>query len=110
MSSKDTYEPSVPVPDHMEKGFRSIRSVDAYSYLAFIASDELEGRDTATQGLTIARKYIQSLYETWGIEPAGDWSDEGENETRSFEQKMDMVEVRFGDETRMEIQSGPRHV
>ena len=101
------YDPVSPVPSHMEKGFRSIKSVDSYSYLAFIAADELEGRDTASRGLTIARKYIQSLYKTWGIEPAGDWSGEGRDRQRSFEQRMDMVEVKFGDGTRLEIRSGP---
>jgi hypothetical protein len=107
-SAEDAYEPAVPVPSHMQKGFISIDSVDSFSYLAFIAADELEGRDTATRGLTIARKYIQSLYETWGIEPAGDWLGGGEEKKRSFEQKMDMVEVKFGEKMRMEIQSGPR--
>ncbi len=109
LSSEDKYEPVQPVPDHMVKGFMSIKSIDSASYLAFIAADELEGRDTATRGLTIARKYIQSLYETWGVEPAGDWSGEGEKKIRSFEQRMDMVEVKFGEGTSLEIRSGPRH-
>jgi hypothetical protein len=108
-SSEDTYESVKPVPGYMEKGFMSIKPIDSSSYLAFIAADELEGRDTATRGLTIARKYIQSLYKTWGVEPAGDWSGEGENKNRSFEQKIDMVEVKFGDKTNLEIKSGPRH-
>jgi len=109
LSSEDKYEPVKPVPSHMEKGFQSINPVDSSSYLEFIAADELEGRDTATRGLTIARKYIQSLYKTWGVEPAGDWSGEGEKKKRLFEQKMDMVEVKFGDKTNLEIKSGPRH-
>jgi hypothetical protein len=109
LSSEDKYEPVKPVPGHMEKGFKSIKSIDSLSYLTFIAADELEGRDTATRGLTIARKYIQSLYKTWGVQPAGDWSGEGEKKRRSFEQRMDMVEVKFGDETSLEIQSGPRY-
>jgi hypothetical protein len=108
LSSENPYEPAKPVPSHMEKGFKSIKAVDSFSYLAFIAADELEGRDTASRGLTIARKYIQSLYKTWGIHPAGDWSGEGENKKRSFEQKMDMVEVKFGEKTSLEIRSGPR--
>jgi len=98
-----------PVPDHMKKGFESIKPVDSSSYLEFIAADELEGRDTATRGLTIARKYIMSLYKTWGVKPAGDWKGESENKKRSFEQRMDMLEVHISDETRLEIQSGPRH-
>jgi hypothetical protein len=40
-------------------------------YLTFIASDELEGRDTPSRGLDIAAKYIASHLASWGIKPAG---------------------------------------
>jgi hypothetical protein len=70
--------------------------------LEFIAADELEGRDTATRGFTIARNYIKSLYKTWGIEPAGD----KKGDSRAFEQRIDMVEVAIGKETRMEVEAG----
>jgi hypothetical protein len=39
-------------------------------YLTFIASDELEGRDTPSRGLDIAAKFIASHLSTWGIKPA----------------------------------------
>jgi hypothetical protein len=41
-------------------------------YLNFIASDELEGRDTPSRGLNIAALYIASLLSRWGLKPAGD--------------------------------------
>lgn len=41
-------------------------------YLTFIASDELEGRDTPSRGLDIAAMYIAEHLERWGIKPAGD--------------------------------------
>jgi Peptidase family M28 len=41
-------------------------------YLTFIASDELEGRDTPSRGLDIAAMYIAEHLKTWGIKPAGD--------------------------------------
>ncbi len=41
-------------------------------YLTFIASDELEGRDTPSRGLDIAALYIASHLSRWGIKPAGD--------------------------------------
>ena len=41
-------------------------------YLAFIASDELEGRDTPSAGLDTAAKYIAAHLKRWGIKPAGD--------------------------------------
>ncbi len=41
-------------------------------HLTFIASDELEGRDTPSRGLDIAAMYIAHHLGTWGIKPAGD--------------------------------------
>jgi hypothetical protein len=41
-------------------------------WLTFIASDELEGRDTPSRGLDIAAMYIAEHLERWGIKPAGD--------------------------------------
>src|SRR5215203_3643009 len=41
-------------------------------YLTFIASDELEGRDTPSRGLDIAAMYIAQHLGSWGIKPAGD--------------------------------------
>lgn len=76
-----------PVPDRMKAGFESIRSLDSASYLAFISSQELEGRDTPSKGQTIARRYIESLYKTWEITPLGDSA----GAARSYEQKIPMV-------------------
>src|SRR5687767_8133997 len=41
-------------------------------YLTFIASDELEGRDTPSRGLDIAAMYLAQHMASWGIKPAGD--------------------------------------
>src|SRR5688572_22766439 len=41
-------------------------------HLTFIASDELEGRDTPSRGLDIAAMYIAQHLSAWGIKPAGD--------------------------------------
>jgi hypothetical protein len=41
-------------------------------YLTFIASDELEGRDTPSRGLDIAAMYIAQHMSSWGLKPAGD--------------------------------------
>jgi hypothetical protein len=43
-----------------------------HDYLSFIASDELEGRDTPSRGLNIAAKFIATLLSRWGYDPAGD--------------------------------------
>lgn len=79
-----------PVPDNFKKGFDSIKAIDAFNYVYFLASDELEGRDTASQGMRIARNYVASLYSIWGLKPAG-----GNN---SYHQYIDMQETLEGGE------------
>lgn len=61
-----------PVPEKVKEGFESITGKDAVTYLEFIASDLLEGRDTASQGYDIAAHYAASMFKLWGIKPAGD--------------------------------------
>lgn len=41
-------------------------------YLTFVASDEMEGRDTPSRGLDTTAKYIASQLSRWGLKPAGD--------------------------------------
>lgn len=91
-----------PVPERWRTGFSSIRPEESYAYLEFIAADELEGRDTASVGQTIARNYIKSLYKIWGIEPAGD----SRGGSSDYEQRIDVVEKKFGPQMRIEIKTG----
>ncbi|HMS38674.1 MAG TPA: hypothetical protein PKE69_00370 [Pyrinomonadaceae bacterium] len=49
-----------------------ITAAQLKNYLEFIASDELEGRDTPSRGLDIAALYIAEHLKSWGIKPAGD--------------------------------------
>jgi len=92
-----------PVPDRMKAGYDSIRSSESVSYLAFISAPELEGRDTPSKGQTIARRYIESLYKTWGIAPLGDSVGAG----RSYEQKIPMVIKTHNPGTTLELISAP---
>lgn len=50
----------------------SITAQQLKDYLAFIASDEMEGRDTPSRGLDIAAKFIATHMARWGLKPAGD--------------------------------------
>jgi len=61
-----------PVPEKMREGFDSITDKDAVNYLQFLSSDLLEGRDTASDGYDIAALYAATMFELWGIKPAGD--------------------------------------
>lgn len=62
-----------PVPEPMKIGFDSITGKDAIAYLTFLASDSLQGRDTASLGYDIAAEYVASMFTLWGIKPAGDF-------------------------------------
>src|SRR6476646_8651985 len=68
------------------------RSVDTIAapqikdYLTFIASDEMEGRDTPSRGLNTTAKFLAMNLARWGFKPAGD---EG-----SFLQRIDLQRNR----------------
>ena len=59
-------------PDEVRVGLETITEDSAMGMLAFLSSDLLEGRDTATRGYMLAAEYVASLFKMWGIEPAGD--------------------------------------
>jgi hypothetical protein len=61
-----------PVAEKVKVGFESITGKDAITYLKFLSDDLLEGRDTASDGYDIAALYAATMFELWGIEPAGD--------------------------------------
>lgn len=41
-------------------------------YLYYVASDEMEGRDTPSRGLDLTAKFIGMMLSRWGFKPAGD--------------------------------------
>lgn len=49
-----------------------ITAAELRDYLFFIASDEMEGRDTPSRGLDLAAKFIAMQLSRWGIKPGGD--------------------------------------
>ena len=50
----------------------TISAAQLRSYLSFIASDEMEGRDTPSRGLDTTAKFIGMNLSRWGFKPAGD--------------------------------------
>src|SRR6266851_5556956 len=54
------------------RGVDTISAAQLRSYLSFIASDEMEGRDTPSRGLDTVAKFIAMNLERWGFKPAGD--------------------------------------
>jgi len=61
-----------PVPEKMKPGFDLITAKDSLALLAYVSSDLLEGRETATRGYQLAAEYAASLFSLWKVLPAGD--------------------------------------
>jgi hypothetical protein len=54
------------------KAAEGVSAAQLKDYLYFIASDELEGRDTPSRGLNTAARFIATQLSRWGVKPAGD--------------------------------------
>ena len=78
-----------------QRGIETISANQIRDYLTFIASDEMEGRDTPSRGLDTTAKFLAMNLARWGFKPAGD---EG-----SFFQRIDLQRNRAdGGQTKVE--------
>ena len=78
-----------------QRGVETISANQIRDYLTFIASDEMEGRDTPSRGLDTTAKFLAMNLARWGFKPAGD---EG-----SFLQRIDLQRNRAdGGQTKVE--------
>ena len=55
-----------------QRGIDTIVAAQLRDYLTFIASDEMEGRDTPSRGLDTTAKFLAMNLHRWGFKPAGD--------------------------------------
>jgi Zn-dependent M28 family amino/carboxypeptidase len=55
-----------------KRGVATISADQMRDYLTFIASDEMEGRDTPSRGLDTTAKFLAMNLSRWGFKPAGD--------------------------------------
>lgn len=55
-----------------QRGVDTIATAQLRDYLTFIASDEMEGRDTPSRGLDTTAKFLALNLSRWGFKPAGD--------------------------------------
>jgi Zn-dependent M28 family amino/carboxypeptidase len=53
-------------------GYKAISASDLNAHLSFIASPELEGRETTFRGQKVAARYIASVFQRIGLKPIGD--------------------------------------
>jgi len=54
------------------RGAEVIDAAQLKDYLYFIASDEMEGRDTPSRGLDMTARFLATNLSRWGFKPAGD--------------------------------------
>ncbi len=74
-------------------------------HVAYLASDELEGRRTGEKGATFAAGYVSNMFQRYKLK-AGYTNKEGD---RAFLQPFDYVSgVEFGDSTSMSSENGAR--
>src|SRR6185312_13966420 len=87
---------AAPVSVASQRGVDTINAAELKDYLTFIASDEMEGRDTPSRGLDTTAKFLAMNLSRWGFKPAGD---EG-----SFFQRIDLRRDRAtGGENKVEL-------
>src|ERR1043165_2520238 len=60
------------VSETAQRGLDAISAAQIRDYLTFIASDEMEGRDTPSRGLDLTAKFLALNVDHWGFKPAGD--------------------------------------
>jgi Zn-dependent M28 family amino/carboxypeptidase len=79
-----------------QRGTDTISAAELRDYLTFIASDEMEGRDTPSRGLDTTAKFIAMNLSRWGFKPAGD--------NGAFFQHIDLLRNRADSaQTRVEL-------
>ena len=65
-------EKTAPLSLASQRGADTITAAQLKDYLSFIASDEMEGRDTPSRGLDTTAKFLAMNLSRWGFKPAGD--------------------------------------
>src|SRR5215218_5479095 len=74
-------------------GYESITAANMRAHLRLLASETMQGRETATPQLEIAGDYAASIFALSGIEPAGESVGEGDKRTRTYFQTFEVAEV-----------------
>jgi len=87
---------SVKITPVERKIAEAITANQLSSYLHFVASDAMGGRDTPSQGLDVTAEFLKMNLERWGFKPAGD--------NGTFFQKIELTrDVLDADKSRLEI-------
>mgnify|MGYP005848927235 CR=1 FL=1 len=97
---------STPVPptpaldSKSQSGYAVITPNLLKAHLSFLASDELEGRETAKRGQKIAARYIATEFQTLGLKPMGD--------SGTYFQKFRVREMQLGTNSTISVSISSR--
>src|SRR6476620_371170 len=70
--ASSTFAQAVKITSKERKIAEGITAAQLSSYLYFVASDAMEGRDTPSRGLDVTAEFIKMNLQKWGFKPAGD--------------------------------------
>lgn len=73
-AQRNAKNPKIATPASVasQRGANTITSSQLRDYLAFVASDEMEGRDTPSRGLDTTARFLAMNLSRWGLKPAGE--------------------------------------
>jgi len=72
LAQRQSSKKATPASIASQRGADTITASQLKDYLTFIASDEMEGRDTPSRGLDTTAKFLAMNLSRWGFKPAGD--------------------------------------
>src|SRR4030095_3979909 len=79
-------------------GRDAVTQEDLKEWLAYLASDELEGRNTYTEGLGLAAGYIAERLRSWGVKPGGP--------NGSYLQKVAVLGIKSDNNSTIAVEAG----
>src|SRR5262245_59581435 len=83
--------------DAKSNGREAITQEDLKEWLTYLASDELEGRNTFTEGLGLAAGYIAERLRSWGVKPGGP--------NGSYLQRVAVLGVKSGNNSTITVEA-----
>ncbi len=68
---RPAYHPTAIQQPAFRTAVQGVTASQLKDYLAFVASDEMEGRETPSRGLDATARFIATLLSRWGVKPGG---------------------------------------
>ncbi len=97
-----------------EDGLKAINEQTVKAQLEYLSSDWMEGRETGTRGAYMAADYLASMFQVYGLEPAGDvetitpsWNEMREGarpyDVQTYYQNFSLLEYDSGEQQFLSI-------